>query len=234
MVGEWTCKPGSVRVASDTRRSFLYDDDCSPPLAAYPRVAKRAEPTRRGRFRASLCLALLRVGFTEPIESPRPLVRSYRTFSPLPNDRLIDGGPASSGGVLSVALSLTSRPVDVIDHPVLWSPDFPPAQQRRKPLQASDRPIRSPTIRTIAAEDRGSQEGRGVSGTTGLEIQDVIQTIARPASRSPRWSPLSSRPTTAQTARFRGCQQFTSCGERGGLIVHDERRSRLPSKLESR
>ncbi len=31
------------------------------------------------------------------------------------------------GGLLSVALSLTSRPVDVIDHPALRSPDFPPA-----------------------------------------------------------------------------------------------------------
>ena len=30
------------------------------------------------------------------------------------------------GGLFSVALSLTSRPVDVIDHSVLWSPDFPP------------------------------------------------------------------------------------------------------------
>ncbi len=44
----------------------------------------RTEPVRRGRFRASPCLALLRVGFTEPAESPRPLVRSYRTVSPLP------------------------------------------------------------------------------------------------------------------------------------------------------
>ena len=29
-------------------------------------------------------LALLRVGFTEPAGSPPPLVRSYRTLSPLP------------------------------------------------------------------------------------------------------------------------------------------------------
>jgi len=36
------------------------------------------------------------------------------------------------GGLLSVALSLISRPVDVIDHFVLRSPDFPPA------LTASD------------------------------------------------------------------------------------------------
>ncbi len=32
----------------------------------------------------TLCLALLRVGFTEPHESPRTLVRSYRTVAPLP------------------------------------------------------------------------------------------------------------------------------------------------------
>ena len=31
------------------------------------------------------------------------------------------------GGLLSVALSLVSRPGGVTDHPVLWSPDFPPA-----------------------------------------------------------------------------------------------------------
>ena len=36
----------------------------------------------RGRF--PLCLVLLRVGFAKPAESPRLLVRSYRTVSPLP------------------------------------------------------------------------------------------------------------------------------------------------------
>jgi len=30
------------------------------------------------------------------------------------------------GGILSVALSLAFRPVDVIDHLARWSPDFPP------------------------------------------------------------------------------------------------------------
>jgi len=29
------------------------------------------------------------------------------------------------GGVLSVALSLASRPVGITHHRVLWSPDFP-------------------------------------------------------------------------------------------------------------
>ena len=46
-------------------------------------------------------------------------VRSYRTISPLPTE---------VGGILSVALAVGSRPPDVIWHPVLWSPDFPPAR----------------------------------------------------------------------------------------------------------
>ncbi len=37
-----------------------------------------------GRAARSPCSTLLRVGFTEPTGSPRPLVRSYRTVSPLP------------------------------------------------------------------------------------------------------------------------------------------------------
>ena len=63
-------------------------------------------------------LVFLRVGFTEPGESPPPLVRSYRTISPLPA-----GNPA--GGILSVALALFLRTVGVTHHPALWSADFP-------------------------------------------------------------------------------------------------------------
>lgn len=65
------------RLAPRRRRPFLYDDDCSPPLAAYPGVVT-------SRTDSAPCLALHRVGFTEPGESPRLLVRSYRTVSPLP------------------------------------------------------------------------------------------------------------------------------------------------------
>src|SRR5215831_2276499 len=35
------------------------------------------------------------------------------------------------GGLFSVALSLGSPPLDVIQHPALWSPDFPPLVVRR-------------------------------------------------------------------------------------------------------
>jgi hypothetical protein len=37
-----------------------------------------------GRAAQAPCSTLLRVGFTEPTGLPRPLVRSYRTVSPLP------------------------------------------------------------------------------------------------------------------------------------------------------
>ena len=37
-----------------------------------------------GRAARAPCSTLLRVGFTEPTGSPRSLVRSYRTVSPLP------------------------------------------------------------------------------------------------------------------------------------------------------
>ena len=47
------------------------------------------------------------------------LVRSYRTVSSL---------PAFAGGLFSVALSLGSPPLDVIQHPALCSSDFPPAR----------------------------------------------------------------------------------------------------------
>ena len=90
---------------------------------------------RWDRVGVPLYLVLLRVGFTKLPMSPLELVRSYRTVSPLP-------GPACSpvawcqttsgrgahwpGGLFSVALSLGSPPLDVIQHPALWSPDFPP------------------------------------------------------------------------------------------------------------
>ncbi len=38
--------------------------------------------------------------------------------------------PRNPGGLFSVALSLGSPPLDVIQHPALWSPDFPPFTPR--------------------------------------------------------------------------------------------------------
>jgi len=49
------------------------------------------------------------------------------------------------GGLFSAALSLTSRPVGVADHPVLRSPDFPLARNRPlgDPSQRPSGPLRS-------------------------------------------------------------------------------------------
>src|SRR5512136_2527058 len=65
-------------------------------------------------------LALLLVGFTWHPTSPPDPVSSYLTLSPLP-----PFAEAPVGGLLSVALSLGSPPLDVIQHHTLWSPDFP-------------------------------------------------------------------------------------------------------------
>ena len=53
------------------------DADCSTPLATYPGA-------RAGSPRSLPYLVLHRVGFTKLPRSPGELVRSYRTFSPLP------------------------------------------------------------------------------------------------------------------------------------------------------
>ena len=72
------------------------------------------------------CLTLLQVGFTEPPGSPRALVVSYTTVSPLPDAE-------APGGLFSVALSRGSPRVGVTHHLALWSPDFPRQDPRAPP-----------------------------------------------------------------------------------------------------
>ena len=85
-------------------------------------------------------LALLLAGFTKLLQSPGALVRSYRTFSPLP-------GPAGTlrfqplsdpGGLLSVALSFALPRLGITQRNALWSPDFPPPS-----CEGGDRPFYS-------------------------------------------------------------------------------------------
>ena len=83
------------------------------------------------------CLALLRTRFTEPTASPRPLVGSYPTVSPLP--------PAcAGGGLLSVALSRGLPRVGVTHRPALRSPDVPrhPITRMTRPSCRPARPLR--------------------------------------------------------------------------------------------
>ena len=59
--------------------------------------------------------------------SPGGLVRSYRTFSPLPLVAVVQ--TALRGGILSVALSFVSPRLHVMEHPALRCSDFPPAHE---------------------------------------------------------------------------------------------------------
>ena len=95
-------------------------------------------PSRGGRAARVPRLALLRVGFAEPTGSPRSLVRSYRTVSPLP----VRARPVI-GGLFSVALSCGSPRLAASQHPALRSPDLP----RPGPARGPDRghPAGSPS-----------------------------------------------------------------------------------------
>jgi hypothetical protein len=63
----------------------------------------------------------------------RALSVTTETGALLPHRFTLTGGgheaacrsPEAPGGLFSVALSLGSPPLDVIQHPALWSPDFP-------------------------------------------------------------------------------------------------------------
>src|SRR5262249_54022634 len=112
--GESAGTPDSVPGLAARWRPSLSAGGCPPALAAYPGV-RGGPPTP--------CSALLRVGFTQPPGSPRALVRSYRTVSPLPVRR--SRGIAAIGGLLSVALSCGSPRLGVTQHLALWSPDVP-------------------------------------------------------------------------------------------------------------
>ena len=95
-------------------------------------------------------LTLLRAGFAEPTGSPRPLVVSCTTVSPLPAPTEVD-----AGGLFSVALSRGSPRVGVAHRPALRSPDLP-------------RPPRSPEGNAVArpAPPHGQR-----SGDSGFEAR---------------------------------------------------------------
>jgi len=86
------------------------------------------QPTRK-HARAARCSTRLRAslfglapgGVCRAVDVTADAVRSYRTLSPLPSCE-----NARLGGLLSVALSVGSRPPGVTWRLALWSPDFPP------------------------------------------------------------------------------------------------------------
>jgi len=83
-------------------------------------------------------LALLRAGFAVPCLLPGPRCALTAPFHPC---QLRDGSepPRRFGGLLSVALSVDSRPPGVTWRLALWSPDFPRPPRRRAFLREAAR-----------------------------------------------------------------------------------------------
>jgi len=122
--------PSTTAVADSLKRSTR-----RLGRAALKRLRSAIEPKPKSAF-----LTLLQVGFTEPRESPRTLVVSYTTVSPLLLRTPTQIGVRESG-LFSVALSRGSPRVGVTHHLALWSPDLPrhtpEGTQRGRPADSS-------------------------------------------------------------------------------------------------
>src|SRR6476469_10737230 len=77
-------------------------------------------------------LVLLRTGFAMPSPLTRDAVRSYRTVSPLPPHLAM-----RVGGLFSVALSVASPRLDVIQPAARRSSDFPPPCDGDPPIRST-------------------------------------------------------------------------------------------------
>ena len=102
-LGNRTCKPNFVRSMNAAGRSFLWATHYCGAQATYPEVvARRAgthlRRTRRPPENPSL-FGLAPCGVCPARRITATAVRSYRTFSPLPE-------PCGPGGMFSVALSV--------------------------------------------------------------------------------------------------------------------------------
>jgi hypothetical protein len=126
--GDSACKPGSVE--SNHSSGTRVTAGLERPTRKRARIALRTPPLPKKWPAPRLpYLALLQVGFAVPPSVATGAVRSYRTLSPLPAftcDR------EDLGGLLSVALSVGSRPPGVTWHLIRRSPDFPPPPPKRE------------------------------------------------------------------------------------------------------
>jgi len=134
-------------------------------------------------------LALLRVGFAKPPGSPRTLVRSYRTVSPLPNrspavcflwhfpadhsDWLLASTlPCGAPTFLDPIMSGRGHPADSPLRPYLTSPgDQVPSDAQRASGGASVRP-------GVPACVRGCQRASGGTRLTGSSVLVMLGDVA--------------------------------------------------------
>jgi hypothetical protein len=155
--GEPACRPGSVRPLA-RGGGHPSGTAVAGSLVRPTREHRAGRPRTLAQGTVVPLLALLRVGFTEPPQSPAALVVSYTAFSPLPPRK-------RGGGLFSVALSRGSPRVGVTDHPALWSPDLP---HRTLRPGATARPTHPRSGYADGRLDRASA-GLGVLGGPGVD-----------------------------------------------------------------
>ena len=131
---ERTCKPGFVPAASQLRGvTISLGPNGYRGLEQPTRKRVRDGPPRDVPEGTNFFLLGLAPG---GVCRARPVTRPAGEL--LPHRFTLTAGEIPDGGLLSVALSLTSRSVGVTHHPALRSPDFPPAaglatRRRRSP-----------------------------------------------------------------------------------------------------
>ena len=128
-------KPVSVPFVTEERQPFLLAGDLSPAPATYPEVVTE-------RTAPAPLFGLAPHGVCPASRIAAAAVRSYRTFSPLP-----DGCPP--GGIVFCGTFRKARferaPPAVSRHVALWRPDFPLARLGF-PAQASGCPSGRPAF----------------------------------------------------------------------------------------
>jgi len=131
-------------------------------------------------------LVLLPVGLAKPVWSPRLLVVSYTTFSPSPR------AWAGAGSLFSVALSVGSPRLDVIQHRALWSSDFPrlEAFQPRPPDLLGHASMIPLSLRSVK---NGARFGEGASESCRDEAFGKNLLFRQRVRASECFAPIASR-----------------------------------------
>ena len=183
--GESACRPGSVRPLA---RGGGHPSGTAMPAAScgLPASIGRAALDRSRREPLAPLLTLLRVGFTEPPQSPAALVVSYTTVSPLP--RLTPGRSVFCGTVPRVTPGRRYRP---------------PCPVESGPSSPGLRPARPPG-RLTRAQDTPGATGPGCAPNRRRERRQRFDRPTTGASAIDRAEPSSANtPSTTSSPRLR-------------------------------
>src|ERR1700686_1941265 len=138
-------KPVSVPFVAEEWQPFLLAGDLSPAPATYPEVVTE-------RTAPAPLFGLAPHGVCPASRITAAAVRSYRTFSPLP-DSCLPGGIVFCGTFRKIRFERI--PPAVSRHVALWRPDFPPARLGC-PARGQRLPVRQARIYYGGSDSRGA------------------------------------------------------------------------------